>query len=112
MYLKELKLEVTLHSLHSDYKNVRKSALKSVNMQRTGKSILQMFAFSFFEGSHICRFLPILRPSTVPRSHFSYPKTKAFTLIISHLYLQIITSASGNENFASNSVHHDFQEVA
>ena len=81
-------------SLHSDCKNVQKSALKSVNVQRTGKSILQMFAFSFFEGSHICRFLPILRPSTVPRSHFSYPKTKAFTLIISHLYLQIVTSAS------------------
>ena len=35
-------------SLLSDYKNVQKSALKSVNMQRTGKSILQMFAFSFF----------------------------------------------------------------
>ena len=81
-------------SLLSDCKNVQKSALKSVNVQRTGKSILQMFAFSFFEGSHICRFLPILRPSTVPRSHFSYPKTKAFTLIISHLYLQIVTSAS------------------
>ena len=84
-------------SLHSDCKNVQKSALKSVNVQRTGKSILQMFAFSFFEGSHICRFLPILRPSTVPRSHFSYPKTKAFTLIISHLYLQIVTYASANK---------------
>lgn len=83
-------------SLLSDCKNVQKSALKSVNVQRTGKSILQMFAFSFFEGSHICRFLPILRPSTVPRSHFSYPKTKAFTLIISHLYLQIVTSASAS----------------
>ena len=34
-------------SLHSDCKNVQKSALKSVNVQRTGKSILQMFAFSF-----------------------------------------------------------------
>ncbi len=44
-------------SLLSDCKNVQKSALKSVNVQRTGKSILQMFAFSFFEGSHICRFL-------------------------------------------------------
>ena len=40
-------------SLHSDCKNVQKSALKSVNVQRTGKSILQMFAFSSFEGSHI-----------------------------------------------------------
>ena len=59
----------------------------SVNVQRTGKSILQMFAFSFFDGSHICRFLPILRPSTVPRSHFRHPKTKVFTQIINHLYL-------------------------
>ena len=39
-------------SLLSDCKNVQKSALKSVNVQRTEKSILQMFAFSFFEGSH------------------------------------------------------------
>ena len=81
-------------SLLSDCKNVQKPALKSVNVQRTGKSILQMFAFSFFEDSHICRFLPILRPPTVPRSHFSYPKTKAFALIFRYLYLQIVTSAS------------------
>ena len=81
-------------SLLSDCKNVQKSALKSVNVQRTGKSILQMFAFSFFEGSHICRFLPILRPPTVPRSHFRHLKTKVFVLIINHLYLQIVTSAS------------------
>ena len=53
-----------------------------------------MFAFSFFDGSHICRFLPILRPPTVPRSHFRHPKTKVFILIISHLYLQILHSAS------------------
>ena len=68
-------------SLHNDCKNVQKSALKSVNVQRTGKSILQMFVYFIFDGSHICRFLPILRPSTVPRSYFSYPKTNAFTLI-------------------------------
>ena len=73
---------------------MQQCALKSVNVQRTGKPFLQMFAFSFFDGSHICRFLPILRPPTVPRSHFRYPKTKAFILIISHLYLQIVTSAS------------------
>ncbi len=83
-------------SFLSDCKNMQKSALKSVNVQRTGKSFLQMFAFSFFEGSHICRFLPILRPPTVPRSHFSYPKAKLYTQIISHLYLQIVTSAWGN----------------
>ena len=75
---------------------MQKPALKSVNVQRTGKSILQMFAFSFFDGSHICRFLPILRPPTVPRSHFRYTKIKVFILIISHLYLQIVTSASAN----------------
>jgi len=46
-------IEAQMHSLHSDCKNVQKSALKSVNVQRTGKSILQMFAFSFFDGSHI-----------------------------------------------------------
>ena len=48
----------------------------------------------FFDGSHICRFLPILRPPTVPRSHFRHLKTNAFMLIINHLYLQIVTSAS------------------
>ena len=55
-------IEAQMHSLHNDCKNVQKSALRSVNVQRTGKTILQMFAFSFFDGSHICRFLPILRP--------------------------------------------------
>ena len=39
-------IEAQMHSLHSECKNVQKSALKSVNVQRTGKSILQMFAFS------------------------------------------------------------------
>ena len=81
-------------SLLSECKNVQKSALKSVNVQRTGKSILQMFAFSFFDGSHICRFLLILRPLTVPRSHFRYLKTKVLVLIIRYLYLQIVASES------------------
>ena len=94
MYLKGQKLEVTRHSLHREYKNVQKSALTNVNIQRTGKSILQMFAFSFFDGSHICRFLPILRPSYVPWSHFGYPKTNAFILINNNLYLQILHFAS------------------
>ena len=48
-------------SLHSDCNNVQKSALKSVNVQRTGKTILQMFAFPFFDGSHICRFYILRR---------------------------------------------------
>ena len=93
-------IEAQMHSLHSDCKNMQKSALKSVNMQRTGKSILQMFAFSFFEGSHICRFLPILRPPTVPRSHFRHPKTKAFVLIIRYLHLQMAISASAKVDSA------------
>ena len=38
-------------SLLSDCKNVQKTALKSVNVQRTGKSILQMFAFSFLKAA-------------------------------------------------------------
>jgi len=33
----------------------------------------------FFEGTHFCRFLPILRPPTVPRSHFSHPKQRIYT---------------------------------
>ena len=37
------------YSLHSDCKKVQKSALRSVNVQRTGKIILQMFACSFFK---------------------------------------------------------------
>ena len=100
MSITEGYIRFTPCSLYSDCKNVQKSALKSVNVQRTGKTILQMFAFSFFDGSHIRRFLPILRPPTVPRSHFIYLKTKVFVLIISHLYLQIVTSASGNEHSA------------
>ena len=51
MYLKGLKLEVTLHSLHSDCKNLQKSALTNVNIQRTGKTSLQMFVYFIFDGS-------------------------------------------------------------
>ena len=54
-------------SLLSDCKNVQKSALKSVNVQRTGKTSLQMFVYFIFDGSFICRFLYIFRPSSVPR---------------------------------------------
>ena len=87
-------MEVALHSLHSELQESAKIRVNECEYAKTGKSFLQFFAFSFFDGSHICRFLPILRPSTVPRSHFSHPKTKVFALIISHLYLQIVTSAS------------------
>ncbi len=96
MNLKGQKLEVALDSLHREYKNVQESVLTNAKMQRTGKTSLQMFVYFIFDGSFICRFLYILRPPTVPRSHFKYPKTNTFILIISHLYLQIVTSASEN----------------
>ena len=96
MYLKGLKLEVTLHSLHSNCKNLQKSVLTNVIIQRTGKTSLQMFVYFIFDGNFICRFLYIFRPSSVPRSHFSHPKRKVLTLIINHLYLQILHSASEN----------------
>ena len=67
MYLKGLKLEVALHSIHREYKKVQKSVLTNVNIQRTGKMSLQMFIYFIFDGSFICRFLYILRPSSVPR---------------------------------------------
>ena len=70
-----------------------KICVKNVNVQRTGKSILQMFAFSFFDGSHICRSLPILRPPPSLGVTLDTLK-KAFILIINHLYLQILHSAS------------------
>lgn len=55
-----------------------------------------MFVYFIFDGNFICRFLYIFRPSSVPRSHFSHPKRKVLTLIINHLYLQILHSASEN----------------
>lgn len=67
MYLKGQKVNVALHSLLSEYKNVQKSVLTNVNIQRTGKMSLQMFIYFIFDGSFICRFLYILRPSSVPR---------------------------------------------
>ena len=87
MYLKGQKLQIAFDSHHREYKNVQKSALKSVNVQRTRKSILQIFAY-------------FVSP-TVPRSHFSYPKAKLYTQIISYLYLQIVTSVWENKNSAS-----------
>jgi len=45
--------EAQMHSLHSEFKNVQKSVLTNVNWQRNASPYFQMFAFSFFEGSHI-----------------------------------------------------------
>ena len=66
MYLKKLKLEVTLHTIFSDCKNLQKYVLTKVNIQRTGKTSLQMFVYFIFDGNFICRFLYIFRPSSVP----------------------------------------------
>ena len=96
MYLKGLKLEVTLHLLHSNCKNLQKSALTNVNIQRTGKTSLQMFVYFIFDGSFICRCLYIFRPSSVPRHSICSLQLEAYTLIIIHLYLQILHSASAN----------------
>ncbi|SDQ78605.1 hypothetical protein SAMN04487826_2672 [Prevotella sp. khp1] len=94
MYLKGQKLEVALHSLLSEYKNVQESVLTNVNIQRTGKTSLQMFVYFIFDGSFICRFLYIFRPSSVPRHSICPLQLEAYTLIINDLYLQILHSAS------------------
>ena len=73
MYLQEQNLKVTLRSNFSDCKNLQKSALTNVNIQRTGKTSLQMFVYFIFDGSFICRFLYILRPSSVPRHSICPP---------------------------------------
>lgn len=44
------------NSLLSECKNEQKSVLTNVNMQRNALPYFQMFAFSFFDGSHIYRF--------------------------------------------------------
>lgn len=55
MYLKGQKLEVALHSLHREYKNLQKIVLTNVKIQRTGKTSLQMFVY----------FPSLLRPSAL-----------------------------------------------
>ena len=94
MYLKGLKLEVALHSIHREYKKVQKSVLTNVNIQRTGKTSLQMFVYFIFDGNFICRFLYIFRPSSVPPHSICPPWLDVYTLIINDLYLQILHSAS------------------
>ena len=125
MYLKKLKLEVTLHTIFSDCKNLQKYVLTKVNIQRTGKTSLQMFVYFIFEGSHICRCLYIFRPSSVPRHSICSLQLEVYTLIISYLYLQILHSASesrfcvGKWFFAKKSIlyanmackSHDFKHL-
>lgn len=67
-------IEAQMHSPHSECKYVQKSVLTNVNWQRTGKTSLQMFVYFIFDGSFICRFLPILCPSDVHRHNFHPPK--------------------------------------
>ena len=97
MYLKGLKWEVALNSLLSDCKNLQKSVLTNVNIQRTGKTSLQMFVYLIFDGSFICRCLYIFRPSSVPRHSIYSLQLETYTLIISYLYLQILHSASESD---------------
>lgn len=101
MQLKKLKLEVTLHTIFSDCKNLQKSVLTNVNIQKTGKTSLQMFVFFIFDGSFICRCLYILRPSSVPRHSICPPYLEECTLIINNLYLQILHSASESRNIGT-----------
>ena len=46
-------MEVTLHTIFSDCKNLQKYALTNVNIQRTGKTSLQMFVYFIFDGNFI-----------------------------------------------------------
>lgn len=66
--------EAQIHSHHSECKNVQKFVITNVNMQRNDLPYFQMFAFSFFGGSFICRFLPIFCPPGVPRHSFQISK--------------------------------------
>lgn len=56
-----------------------------------------MFVYFIFDGSFICRFLYIFRPSSVPRHSICPPQLDEYALIISDLYLQILHSASASE---------------
>ena len=67
-------IEAQMHSLHSECKNVQKFVLTNVNWQRNASPYFQMFAFSFFGGNVICRFLPIFCPSDVPRHNICTSK--------------------------------------
>ena len=70
-----------------------KICVKKCKRAKNWKNVFADVCIFFFGGSHICRFLPILRPPTVPRGHFRHPKTKVFVLIIRYLYLQMVISA-------------------
>ncbi len=52
-----------------------------------------MFVYFIFDGSFICRFLYIFRPSSVHRHSICSPQLDAYTLNISYLYLQFLHSA-------------------
>ena len=71
--------------------------LTNVNQQRNELSYLLMFAFLLFGGIKFCWFLQISCPPVVPRSHFCPSRTGVLDLIISYLYLQMISSASESD---------------
>lgn len=51
-----------------------KNCVKKCKRAKNWKIDFADVCIFFFDGSFICRFLYILRPSSVPRSHFGYPK--------------------------------------
>ncbi len=83
-------------SLHNDCKIVQKFVFTNVNRQRNTSPYLQMFAFSFFDGSHICRCLSIFCSSDVPQHNSCSSKNNVISLTIIKLYLQTLDSASEN----------------
>ena len=56
-----------------------------------------MYVFFIFDGSFICIFLYIFRPSSVPRHSICPSYMEENILIINDLYLQILHSASVNK---------------
>jgi hypothetical protein len=64
------------------------------NVRRLLESTRHLFVYFIFDGSFICRFLYIFRPSSVPRHSICPLQLEAHTLIINDLYLQILHSAS------------------
>ena len=71
-----------------------KICVKKCKRAKNWKNDFADVCIFFFEGTHFCRFLPILRSSTVPRSHFRHPPKKEFILIFNYLYLQTVTYVS------------------
>lgn len=90
MYLKGLKLEVTLHSLHSNCKNLQKSVLTNVNIQRTAKTFLQILWVSLQKYS----------PLSVPRIHFC-PSGRFCKILNTNCLWCVFYFLHGENNFSA-----------